>query len=445
MFGYFLSLTLRNLRRNCALAALMIIAIGVGIGASMTTFAVFRAMNGDPIAYKASQLYVPQIQNWDPDVHSPNSSAHSDGLSDQLSYTDAVALMRAHAAPRQTALYETHFAVTPLDPQLLPFQVGARAGYADLFAMFDVPFAYGGPWSAADDQAHAPVAVVSRALNDKVFGGGDSLGKVLRLDGQDYRVVGVLRDWNPVPRYYDLQDAVGTVPDDVFVPFTRAIDQHKFTGESSNCGGGVRGVALAPGWSGQLQSECVWLQFWAQLPTGADAARYRAFLHHYAQDQERLGRFHWAARTRLRDLRQWLSYEHVVSNEVRILVVVGFAFLFVCLVNAMGLMLARVLFRSTDTGVRRALGANRGAVFAQGLIEAAVVGIAGAVLGVLLTALGLAGLRALLSREALVPARMDLPEVGMTIVLAIVAAIAAGLYPAWRATRVQPAWQLRAR
>ena len=441
MFGYYLDLALRGLVRNPGLTLLMVASIGVGIGASMTTFAVFRAMDGDPIAYKAAELYVPQIQNLDPDVHTPNSSVHADGLSDALSYIDALALMRAHAAPRQTALYETRFAVTPSDPQLLPFQVGARAGYADLFAMFDVPFAYGGPWSAADDQAHAPVAVISRALNDKVFGGSDSVGKVLRLDGQDYRVVGVLRDWNPVPRYYDLQDAFGLEPDDVFVPFTRAIEQHKFTGESSNCSGPQR----APGWSGLLQSECVWLQFWVQLPSAADAARYRAFLRHYAADQQRSGRFHWTARTRLRDLRQWLSYEHVVSNEVRMLVVVGFGFLVVCLVNAMGLMLARVLFRSADTGVRRALGADRGAVFAQGLIEAAVIGAAGALLGVSLTALGLAGLRALLSREALVLARMDLPEVGMAMLLAIAAAIAAGLYPTWRATRVQPAWQLRAR
>ncbi|HEX4050236.1 MAG TPA: ABC transporter permease [Steroidobacteraceae bacterium] len=440
MLNYYLGLALRSLVRNPGLTLLMVTSIGVGIGASMTTFAVFHAIDGDPIAYKATQLYVPQIENWDPGLHSLDSSAHPDGLSDALSYIDAVALMRAHAAPRQTALYETRFAVTPPDPQLLPFRVGARAGYADLFAMFDVPFAYGGPWSAADDGAHAAVAVISRAMNDKVFGGGDSVGKVLRLDGQDYRVVGVLRDWNPVPRYYDLQDRFDNVPDDVFVPFTRAVDQHKFTGESDNCGGGT---PVASGWNGLLRSECVWLQFWVQLPTAADAERYRAFLHHYAQDQQGSGRFHWAARTRLRDLPQWLSYEQVVSNEVRMLVVVGFTFLLVCLVNAMGLMLARMLFRSTDTSVRRALGANRGAVFAQGLIEAAVIGAAGAVLGVLLTALGLASLRALLSGTALV-ARMDLPEVGMAIALAIVAAMAAGLYPTWRATRVQPAWQLRA-
>ncbi len=440
MFRYYCALALRSLRRNTVLTALTVAAVGAGIGASMTTFCIFRAMDGDPIAYKASRLYVPQIENWDPRDHSPNSSAGPDGLSDALSYTDAVALMRAHAAPRQTALYKTEFVVEPSDSRLLPFPIGGRAGYADLFAMFDAPFAFGAPWSAADDQAHAPVAVISRALNDRLFGGADSVGRVLRLDKQNYRIVGVLRDWKPVPRYYDLQDAFGGNPDDVFVPFTRAIDEQNGTVESSNCTGSA---PPPPGWSGLLRSECVWLQFWVELPTRAAAARYRTFLQHYAQDQERVGRFRWPARTQLRDLRQWLSYERVVSNEVRMMVVVAFGFLLVCLINAMGLMLAKVMFRSRDIGVRRALGANRGAVFAQGLVESAVVGVVGASAGVLLTLLGLAGLRSLLSEEALVLARMDPTGLGITIVLAIAATVLAGLYPTWRATRVQPAWQLK--
>ncbi len=441
MFHYYCVLALRSLRRNVGLSVLMVAAVGVGIGASMTIFCVFSAMDADPIAYKATQLYVPQIENWDPHDHSPNSSARPDGLSDAFSYTDAVALMRAHAAPRQTALYKTEFVVKPSDPRLLPFPVGGRAGYADLFAMFDVPFAFGGPWSAADDEAHTPVAVISRVLNDRLFGGADSVGRVLRLDKRDYRIVGVLRDWNPIPRYYDLQDAFGNNPDDVFVPFTRAIDEQNRTVESSNCSDNA---PPALGWNGLLQSECVWLQFWVELPTRAAVTHYRTFLLHYVQDQERGGRFHWSARTRLRDLREWLSYEQVVSPEVRILVVIGFGFLFVCLINAMGLMLAKVTFRSRDISVRRALGANRRAVFAQGVVEAAVVGVVGAGVGLLLTLFGLAGLRALLSQEALVLATMDPTELGVTIVLAVAVTVLAGLYPIWRASRVQPAWQLKA-
>ena len=67
MFDYYLSLAARSLTKNAGLTALMVVAIGVGIGASMTTLAVFRAMSGDPIPSKSSQLYVVQIDNWGPD------------------------------------------------------------------------------------------------------------------------------------------------------------------------------------------------------------------------------------------------------------------------------------------------------------------------------------------------------------------------------------------
>src|SRR6204780_3989736 len=143
-----------------------------------------------------------------------------------------------------------------------------------------------------------------------------------------------------------------------------------------------------PGWEGRLYSECVWMQFWAELPAAADVAAYRAFLNNYAAEQQRVGRFHWPAHTRIRDVREWLAYEHAVSTEVRILVLVSFSFLLVCLLNAMGLMLAKIMGRAGDIGVRRALGANRRAIFAQCLIEAGVVGLAGGLLGLGLTGLG---------------------------------------------------------
>ncbi len=79
----------------------------------------------------------------------------------------------------------------------------------------------------------------------------------------------------------------------------------------------------------------------------------------------------------------------MVPNEVRILILVSFGFLLVCLMNAMGLMLAKIMGRAGDIGVRRALGASRAAIFAQCLIETGVVGLAGGILGLGLTALGL--------------------------------------------------------
>jgi putative ABC transport system permease protein len=55
MFSYYFKLALRSLRRNVVLTSLMIAAIGVGIGASMTTLTVFRAMAGDPAFCRADR------------------------------------------------------------------------------------------------------------------------------------------------------------------------------------------------------------------------------------------------------------------------------------------------------------------------------------------------------------------------------------------------------
>jgi putative ABC transport system permease protein len=167
-------------------------------------------------------------------------------------------------------------------------------------------------------------------------------------------------------------------------------------------------------------------------------------LNNYASDQQRLGRFTWPAHTRIRDVREWLVYQHAVSDEVRILVLVSFSFLLVCLLNAMGLMLAKIMGRAGDIGVRRALGASRRAIFGQCLIEAGVVGLAGGLLGLALTALGLMGLRSLLSEEITRLAHFSPSDIAIAIFLAVVATTLAGLYPTWRAAQVQPAWQLKA-
>jgi len=438
MFAYYLGLALRSLKRNVVLTVLMIAAIGVGIGASMTTLTVFRAMSGDPIPQKSTQLFTPQIDNWGP-TQQHVVPGDNERLQSQISYIDAVNLMNARSARRQSAMYATGFALTPANPQLLPFQVEARAAYADFFPMFDVPFHYGAPWSGADDAAHADVVVITRELNDKVFGGVNSVGKVLNLDNHDYRVVGVVDKWEPIPKFYDLNNAKYGKSEQIFLPFTRAIDAHLESWGNVNCSGHGK-----PGWEGRIESECIWMQFWAELPTAADAARYRTFLNNYAAEQQHSGRFNWPAHTRLRDVREWLVNQHAVMNEVRILVLVSFSFLFVCLLNAMGLMLAKIMGRSGDISVRRALGANRRAVFAQCLIEAGVVGLAGGLLGLALTALGLVGLRSLLSDEISRLTHLNVMDVSLAVALGVIATIIAGLYPTWRAVHVQPAWQLKA-
>jgi putative ABC transport system permease protein len=439
VFNYYFRLALRSLKRNIVLTALMIAAVGVGIGASMTTLTVFRAMDNDPIPQKSRQLFAVQIDNWGPDSKSivPGDAEH---FQEQISYIDAVGLMNAKAAPRQSAMYKTGAALTPANPNVMPFQVQIRATYTDFFSMFQTPFSAGGPWSADDDKNHSDVAVITQKLNDKVFGGGNSVGKSINLDNHEFRVVGVLGHWEPTPQFYDLNNDQYGEGAEIYLPFTRAIDSQMPSWGNNNCSGDPG----QSGWEGHLQSECVWMQFWAELPTAADVAAYRAFLNNYAADQQRSGRFHWPPHSRIRDVREWLVYRHAVSDEVRILVLVSFSFLLVCLLNAMGLMLAKIMGRAGDIGVRRALGASRRAIFGQCLIEAGVVGLAGGLLGLALTALGLMGLRSLLSEEVSRLTHFSPADITIAIVLAVLATTLAGLYPTWRAAQVQPAWQLKA-
>jgi putative ABC transport system permease protein len=90
------------------------------------------------------------------------------------------------------------------------------------------------------------------------------------------------------------------------------------------------------------------------------------------------------------------------------------------------------------------------AVFRQCITETLLIGLLGGLVGLALTAAGLAGLRALLdvaARQGFPVARLislNVDMVVITLVVAVVVTVCAGLYPTWRASRVQPAWQLKA-
>jgi putative ABC transport system permease protein len=429
VFNYYVSLTLRSWDRKLFVTALMISSIGVGIGVSMTMLTIFLAMARDPIPEQSAHLFVPQIDNWGPGIHAGKGG---DRLQPQISYTDAMNWMNDRAAPRQTAMYATSLALTPSDPKLHPSVVEVRAAYRDFFPMFGVPFQYGSTWSETDDAGSASVAVITRELNDKVFGGTNSVGETLILNDHIYHVVGVMDRWGPIPRVYDMTVNKYGKTEDVFLPFTRAIDAHMDSVGNFNCRGEV-----GDGWDGRLRSECIWIQFWVQLPTVADEARYRSFLIDYASNQKRLGRFHWPPHTQLLDVRHWLDNQHAVSDEARILVLLSFSVLVVCLLGAMGLMLWKIMGKAAEFGVRTALGARRSDVFAQCAIEVGLVGLAGGFLGVALAALGLTEVHALMSDEIRALTFLNKSDIGIAAALAAVSTVVVGSYPMWRAARLR--------
>ena len=153
MFSYYLRLAWLSIRQNYGLSLLMVLAIGLGIGAAMTTVTVNYLMSANPIPAKSEQLFYVQLDNWDP--HQP---ANDNGdPPDQLTYRDATALWNARQAYRQVVQAQMGAVVEPEGQESLPFQVSGRANSADFFAMFEVPFLYGGGWDRQADESQQQV------------------------------------------------------------------------------------------------------------------------------------------------------------------------------------------------------------------------------------------------------------------------------------------------
>ena len=438
MLGYYLELAARSLKRNVALTILIVAAVGVGIGASMTEFSVMRVMLGEPVPDRSSRLVVPQIDAWGPDSRQSRTGAAVE-LPDQLSYRDAMALMKAHKGLRQTAMYGIAPDVTP--PQGRPLPASGRATYADFFTMFEAPFRSGGPWSQEDDARGANVVVLSAKLADKVFPHVDAVGKTITLDARTYRVVGVLAPWQLVPRIYDMSQAALMEAEDLYLPFSTAIDRQMRHYGHNSCDS-----TPPAGWEGHLNSECVWIQFWAELPSAGAIRDYKQSLLNYAADQRQAGRFHWTPLVQVHTAREWIALKKVVPDEIKLSTLIAFGFLIVCLINAVGLMLARFAGRAGELGVRRALGASRRNIFYQCMTETVLLGVLGGALGLALTAIGQAGERALAGGDDTFTRLLYSLDTGMVLItagVAVVATVCAGFYPTWRASRVQPALQLK--
>jgi len=439
MFGYYLNLALLSLKRNKVLTALMVLAIAVGIGASMTTLTVMHLLSGDPLPGRSAHLFYPQV---DP---SPDSDPQHRPW-DVMDYRSAMDLWSAHRADRQALIATATIKLRAPDVNQPPLMVPTLGTTSDFFPMFDVPFRYGRGWSVGDDANRARVAVISDDLNRKLFGGADSVGRTLRLKDSDVRIVGVLAPWRPSPMFYDVKGgryANGDTasfygrPEGVFVPFDTGQDIAPNDFEPFTCWGDWD-VGSKP----LLNSPCLWVGLWVQLDSAAKLGDYRNFLVGYAAEQKRLGRIGNAGDTRMMGLMQWLDYNQVVPSDVRLQTWLAFAFLAICLFNTVGLLLAKFLRRGGEIGVRRALGASRRAVFEQCLVEAGLIGLLGGVGGWLLSLLGLW----LVRRQPVEYAGLVHLDVSMfvtTFVLAVGVSLIAGALPALRASRVAPALQLK--
>jgi putative ABC transport system permease protein len=241
-----------------------------------------------------------------------------------------------------------------------------------------------------------------------------------------------------MPRFYDPINNAFNQVNDMFVPYslTRVLE---LPSAGSDWGWKSENIQSYEQW---LNSEAVWVQYFVELDSPRIRDAYVAHLDAYVGQQKLLGRFERPMNNNIYDVMEWMEYHEVVARDSRVLMGLSFLFLTVCLLSTIALLLTKFIGKKSETGLRRALGASRKMIFEQQIVEVAIIGFSGGLIGLLLSGLGLQGIKFLYnSPDGLV--RLDWVMVIAAIGIAISSSMLAGLYPAWRVCRIPPAAQLK--
>ncbi|MBV8518699.1 MAG: ABC transporter permease [Acidobacteria bacterium] len=436
MFVYYLRTAVKSLRRNPVLTSLLIGAIALGICVSTTFIALRHIFEKDPVPGHSQKLFYVRMDNWDPqrayNADDPKS------LPTQITYRDMRGLMRSTIPTRQTGSFMSRMFIFPESKTTRPFREPVRLVFSDFFPMFDLPFQYGSGWDKSADAKPEYVVVLDHDQNLKLFGGANSVGRTLRIEDHNYKVVGVIDEsWKPGFAPYDLTHRGASPTEGIFIPFNIAPILQIYTWGNSDGWKSFDG-----GYEAGLQSETCWIQFWVELPTTAQQTAYREYVDNYVRDQKKLGRFQRPLHNEVTSLPEMMEAMQITPPGVKSMSIVSVLFLVVCSLNLVGLLLGKFLARVPEVSVRRALGASRVQVFLQHVVECELIGILGGAIGLALSV----GLLHLLGKYAPnngAMIRFDGEMVLVSLFLALVAGLMAGVYPSWRVCSVAPAMQLK--
>ncbi len=435
MLSYYFFLGLRSLKRNPILTTLMVMILAIGVAASVSTLTILHVMSGDPIPQKSDRLFAAILDNGPLEGYTKGDT-YADH---QLTYKDTLAFLNSSQGVRRAGMYGILGVVDPIRSDLNVTMVEGVAANADFFSMFDVSFLYGQGWQASEDKNAADVVVFSKKKAETIFGKENPVGKKVRMMQGEYTVVGVTDDWVQRPRFFIFngRGVAFTHEDEFFVPLSNAIRREIPHNGNMSCSN-----SRDPGWQSLLDSECTWFHFWFETKSAHERADLKNYIDSYVREQQKLGRFQRRASNKLFNVREWLDEMKIIADDSKLSAWLAFGFLLLCLVNAVGLLLAKFSVRAPEIGVRRALGASRGQIFSQFLIESSVVGLVGSCLGIVLAfgALYLIGVQSKYLTEV---AHLDWQMVFLAVLLSIISSILAGLLPTWRACQVTPAIQLK--
>jgi len=290
------------------------------------------------------------------------------------------------------------------------------------FTMFAPRLRWGSPWTPEDEVAGRPRVVLSRRMNDVLFDGGNSAGKIVRVDGRPYVVTGVLAEDPPVNAEWD-PAAAGVGQDAIYLPFA----EHQRLQAWPETPYYI--TPFGPHHQDLLKSDAVFVTFWVELDSPEQIAAYQGYLAATLGPR--------GLRYQMRDLATWREMVKIPPSVISF-----FTLLTLIIFAGSGLIVARLLMakglvRGDELGVFRALGAPRGALFWRQIIEAAILSGIAAALGTLF-AVPQAEIYNRFVRDNDIPLRLSWLAVVLIFATTMAVGIGSALYPSWMAARRRP-------
>lgn len=279
-------------------------------------------------------------------------------------------------------------------------------------------FLEGRPFTKQEDDGGARVAVITDDLAKKVFGGGPAVGKTIGVQGDGYRVIGVVPAV-PITRlvaFAEMWVPIGTFPTSEY---------------RTQYMGNFNGIVLAHSRGDLPRIRRDFDALMARVPVDNPKVFKTVEVH-----------LDTTFDSFVRPQFTHLSATHPVLVARAVMAAIAMAFMALPALNLVTINLSRILERSSEIGVRKAFGAPRRALVWQFVVENVVLTILGGAIAFVLSVAAIAAL----NDTAVIPfVRFDLnPRIfGYGMLLAVFFGLLSGVYPAWRMSRLHPVNALR--
>ncbi len=385
---------LRALRRNPGFAAVAVLSLALGIGATTAMFSFIYAVLLHPFPYAgADRIMNPVIidtQHPDEPRWFPLSEAQFDGLRLAAPVDSPLGFNNSHMEITGGALPEEILGV------YLTENAGAFFGVRPLLGRNIEPY-------DRENGGHA-VVVLNYRFWQRHFGGDPRvIGQTLEINHAPYTIVGVM------PRSFAFNNTTGV--GDVYLP-----------------GSLMRGLFNVP-----YMAYIPWIKLRPHVTPAAANAAIEPIVRQFAKQHPERFPDHW--HLALQPI--IVPYQQETGRTLTLLLAGVVLLLIIGCANCSILLLARGHARQHELAIRGAIGASRWRIVRQLLVEAVVISCTGAVLGVA-ASYWLAKLPLLLSPDSFPPesvVRINAPILAFAVALALLCGILFGLVPALRLSR----------